>query len=58
MNVPERPKFRMRGERYFRRGSNNSVRFYINVVGWCAVFGVCHMLKSAYVRPLQHVRLT
>lgn len=29
MNVPKRPKFRMRGEHYFRRGSNNFVRFYI-----------------------------
>lgn len=29
MNVPKRPKFRIRGEHYFRQGSNNFVRFYI-----------------------------
>ena len=29
MNVPKRPKFRMRGVHYFRQGSNNFVRFYI-----------------------------
>lgn len=29
MNVLKRPKFRMRGEHYFRQGSNNFVRFYI-----------------------------
>lgn len=29
MNVPKRPKFRMRGKHYFRHGSNNFVRFYI-----------------------------
>ncbi len=58
MNVLKRPKFRMRGEHYFRQGSNNFVRFYITRP-WtpesapcsCIVFNVCYMLKCTYVRP-------
>lgn len=33
MNVLKRPKFRLRGEHYFRQRSNNFVRFYIIVPG-------------------------